>query len=318
MTDAEMELIAKLKALAAELGRKPTRDEFRGYIGNGSTRFGSFSFNQLCRLAGLDLHPNQRLTRFDPSPPKILLLDIETAPIELWSYGIREQYHSTSSIEHDWTLLSFAAKWLDSKQVIYHSVKPEAPRDDRLLTHEAYRLLNEADVVIVHNAKFDIGKLRSRFLFYDFPDNRPYRTVCTYRVAKKHFPGLSSHKLEYLAKYLGVIEKLDHSKFPGIELFKQCAKGNMEAFKVLKDYNVRDVITLEACYLRLRKYDKTIRWNVFIQDNACHCGSREFRNLEPIVTNTGAFKTKQCVSCGAVFREKENLIDSTIRKHLLL
>lgn len=317
LTDKDLELIEKLKALGRELGRKPTRDEF---VASGVSFYDmrKITFNGLLRLAGFELHPNQKLDSIDPIlKPRILILDIETAPLKVWSYGIREQHHGLESIDEDWTILSFAAKWLDSEEVIYHAVSPLDTRNDIPVIREAFFLLNQADVVIAHNANFDIKMLRSRFLFYEFPETRPFRTICTYQVAKRHFR-LTSYKLEYVAKYLRVIEKLDHAKFPGMKLFKECAAGNVEAFRELEDYNIRDIITTEAVYLKLRKYDKSIRWNVFFQDNQCECGGQDFRKLEPIITNVGAFNCFQCVDCGSVKREKSNLISPAIRKGLLV
>lgn len=317
LTDKDLELVEKLKELGRELGRKPTRDEFTA-SGVPHCQFRKLTFNGLLRLAGYDLHPNQKAQSIDPIlKPRVLLIDIEVAPLKLWSYGIRKQYHGVGSIDEDWTLLSFAAKWLDSEEIFYFSVTKENPRDDQKVAREAFFLLNQADVVIAHFASFDVKMLRARFFYYDFPEARPFRVVCTYQIARKHFR-LTSNKLEYLAKFLKVAEKKTHSSFPGMELFKQCALGNDDAFKELEDYNIGDIVTLEAIYLKLRKYDKTIRWNVFYQDNRCPCGSEEYRKLDPIVTNTGAFHCYQCVDCGSVQRKKENLIDVSIRKHLLV
>lgn len=316
ISDRDLELIEKLKQLGKDLGRKPTRDEFRD-SGVPNSNYRHLTFNGLLKLAGFELHPNQKATKIEAFDPVIVILDIEVAPLKLWSYGIREQYHGTESIDEDWTILSFAAKELNKEEIVYHAVSPDNPRDDEMVVREAFFLLNRADIIICHNAAFDIKMLQARFLFYDLPVRRPTREICTLRIARKHFR-LTSNKLEYLAKYLKVIEKLDHAKFAGMKLFKECAKGNPEAFQELFDYNVRDVITTEACYLRLRKFDKSIRFNVFYQDNICDCGSTEMRRIDPIATNIGIFKVHQCVECGKIYREKENLLSNDLRKHLMI
>jgi hypothetical protein len=312
----ELDLIEKLKGLAEALGRKPTRDEFREFLGQRSCRFGSLSFNQLLKLAGLPLHPNQLDTQIDPSPPKILLIDIELCNMEVRTWGIRDQYVSHTEIVKDWSVLSYAAKWLDKEDIIYDQVDPANPRNDKAVVRSAFDLMNQADIIVAHNAPFDTKRLRARWLYYEFERERERRVICTLSIARRHFQ-LTSNKLDYLAKYLGVIEKLDHGKYPGMKLFSECGNGNPDAFKELKDYNIRDVITLEAVYLRLRRYDKSIRYNIFNQENKCSCGSTEFRSVEPITTNTGVFRTYQCIECGFNLRDTKNLLSSQMRSDLL-
>lgn len=316
LSQKELELVEKLKAFHKELGVKPTRDQFMDYLGLKVTKFGSLTFNQLLKLAGLPLHPNQQLAEIDPSPPKILFIDIELANMEVRTWGIRDQYIPHTEIIKDWSVLSFAAKWSDSEEILYYEVDHMDPRNDRQVVREAFDLMNKADVVVAHNAPFDVKKLRSRWLYYEFERERHRRVICTLAIARRHF-SLSSNKLEYLAKYLGVIEKLDHGKYPGMKLFSECANGNPDAFKELRDYNVRDVLTLEGVFLKLRRYDSSIRYNVFNQDNVCSCGSKEFREVEPITTNSGVFKTWQCVECGFNLRDTKNLLSAQLRKTLL-
>ena len=44
--------------------------------------------------------------------PKILLLDIETAPMEVYVWGLYKQYIPHDNIIKDWCMLSWVAKWL--------------------------------------------------------------------------------------------------------------------------------------------------------------------------------------------------------------
>jgi hypothetical protein len=316
ISDRDLEIVEKLKRVANELGRRPTRTEFikLGPVTDWQLR--KITFNGYLQLAGLAIYPNKPLAEIEVYEPKILLIDIETAPLKLWSYGIREQYHAVNSIDEDWTLLSFAAKFLNEEKIHYFHVDPNSPRDDRSVAEEAYKLISQCDYLVAHNLAFDLKMLKARWLFYDFKVTRPFQKICTYQIAKSNFR-MTSNKLEYLAKYLNVIEKLDHGKFPGMELFKQCVNGNMEAFRELEDYNVRDVVTLEAIFLKLRRYDSRIRFSFFYQESTCSCGSKEFREVDPVATSTGIFRTQQCIECGKCFRDGKNLLSSTLRKSLL-
>jgi len=55
------------------------------------------------------------------SGPKVLILDIETAPIEAFTWGLWDQNVGLNQIKADWTVLSWAAKWLGTpaKAVMY-------------------------------------------------------------------------------------------------------------------------------------------------------------------------------------------------------
>jgi hypothetical protein len=316
LSQKELDFVEKLKALHKDLGIKPTRDQFMEYLGTRNPRFGSLTFNHLLRLAGLPLHPNQALAEIDPAPPKILFIDIEVCPMVVQSWGIRDQYIAHTEIISDWSILSFAAKWADSEDIIYYQVDPNDPRNDRDVCQKAFDLMNKAEVIVAHNSDFDTKKLRARWLFYGLEKERDRRSICTLKIARRNFK-LTSAKLDYLAKYLDVINKLDHGKFPGMKLFSECAKGNPEAFIELEIYNCRDVLTLEAVYLKLRRYDKSIRFNIFNQDNICSCGSKEFREVGPITTNAGVFRTWQCVECGYNLRDTKNLLSAQLRKSLM-
>ena len=51
--------------------------------------------------------------------PKILVIDIETSPLESWTWGIWDQNVSLEQIKTEWTILSFAAKWLGKRPILY-------------------------------------------------------------------------------------------------------------------------------------------------------------------------------------------------------
>ena len=43
--------------------------------------------------------------------PKILVFDIETAPITAYTWGLHDQNIGLGQIKSDWYILSWAAKW---------------------------------------------------------------------------------------------------------------------------------------------------------------------------------------------------------------
>jgi len=62
--------------------------------------------------------------------------------------------------------------------------------------------LTRADIVIAHNAPFDIGALRATLHHFGlrYPE---FDYFCTCRVAKRIWPDLANHKLNTLAAHIG-------------------------------------------------------------------------------------------------------------------
>ena len=59
-------------------------------------------------------------------------------------------------------------------------------------------MLNTAELVVIHNAPFDLGHLRAALTLYHLPAIRfPY--VCSLAVSRKNYPGMRSHSLDAMA-----------------------------------------------------------------------------------------------------------------------
>lgn len=67
--------------------------------------------------------------------------------------------------------------------------------------------INQADLVIAHNAQFDLRVLRSTLSHYGLvcPE---FKHLCTYRLAKCTWPEIENHRLETLAERIG--HKFNH------------------------------------------------------------------------------------------------------------
>lgn len=66
---------------------------------------------------------------------------------------------------------------------------------------ELLGLLTRSDIVIAHNAMFDIGVLRATLNHFDLPCPE-FDYLCTYRVAARIWPDLPNHKLNTLAAHI--------------------------------------------------------------------------------------------------------------------
>lgn len=244
--------------LSKQLGKFPTRSEFEPIVSERQYRK---HFGTLTNLKNLAL---KNMPEFGALPtivktPKILVFDIETAPILAHVWGLFDQNVGLNQIQSDWHVLSWSAKWLGDppSKVMYQDQRnAKDVTNDKKILESIRDLLNEADLVVTQNGvKFDSKKLNARFLFHEIESPSSYRHRDTLRMAKKHF-NFTSYKLEYMTdKFCKKYKKLKHKKFPGHELWKECLKGNKEAWNEMEKYNKHDVLATEELYNVLKQWD---------------------------------------------------------------
>lgn len=226
---------------------------------------------------------------------------METAPLLASVWELFDQNVGLEQIKADWHLLSYAAKWLGSKDVIYaDQSKAKDIEDDRVLLKQLRALLDEADMVCGHNVRnFDLKKINARLVLHGFNPPSPYKIIDTLEIAKRHFK-FSSNKLAFLSQHLCKAKKLDHKKFPGFMLWKECLAGNKEAWAEMKRYNIQDVISLEELYIRLRSWDSQHpNHGLYMKDSVCpKCGSDKVERRGFSYTGVGKYQRWQCRGCG--------------------
>lgn len=254
--------------------------------------------------------------------PKILLFDVETAPILGYVWGLWENNLGLNQIKSDWHLLAWAAKWLGdppSKTMYMDQRKAKDISNDKEILKGIWKLLDEADIVITQNGKsFDVKKLNARFIINGFRPPSSYRHVDTKRLASKKF-GFTSNSLAYMTdKLCTKYKKSSHAKFAGFDLWLQCLAGNIKAWKEMEKYNKYDVLSLEELYTKLRPWDNEINSDVYSDElhNRCSCGSKNYQKNGFAYTSTGKFQRYLCNSCGSETRAKVNLLSKEKKKSL--
>lgn len=256
--------------------------------------------------------------------PRVLIVDIETAPIEGYVWGIWEQNVGLEQIKTEWSILSYCAKWLGEKKLIYDDTSGRGPkkvRDDRKLLKGIWTLLDEADIVVAQNGqKFDIKKINARLIVNGFKPYSPIKIVDTLLVAKKHF-GFTSNKLAWQSQHLTDTPKDEHKNFPGFELWKACLADNPAAWKEMKKYNCRDVVATEKVYLKqlpwISNHPNVGTYAESIGAECPKCGSGKLHARGTVVLQQGKYVRLQCQGCGGWSRGKQNLIETPRRKRLL-
>lgn len=240
---------------------------------------------------------------------KILVFDIETAPLKSYIWGIWNQNlgHSLNMLESDWFMLTWSAKWLFDDKVMSDKLTPKevSNEDDKRISKSLWTLLEEADVVIAHNAlKFDIKRINTRFLKNGLKPPMPYQVIDTLIHARRRF-NITSNKLDYIGKFLGLGEKLSTG---GFDLWKRCMEGDSEALTEMETYNIQDVRLLEDVYLALLPFIKPHpNVGLFVAEDvhSCpSCGSTDLKWEGVYTTYANQYDACRCGNCGSIGRSR--------------
>lgn len=242
--------------------------------------------------------------------PKVLIWDIETSLSIVTTFQLKTDYISHDSIIQDWNILSAAWKWLNKPKVYAMSVSHRKVTDDKKLVVALRKVILEADIIVGHNSdKFDHKKLNTRLLFHGLqplPSIRSLLTVDTLKEARKHF-SFTSNRLDYIAKYLGVGEKLPH----GNGLWMKVLMGDKQALVDMVKYNKHDVYPLqEGVYKKLLPYIDHPNVGGIFNDGRPHCrncGSEKMHIRGNSITRTGLRNKRfQCQDCGHYMQERKS------------
>lgn len=242
--------------------------------------------------------------------PKMLVIDIETSPLLARVWALHNNYINLGQMDLDWHLMSFAAKWYDSDEIIYMDQRNTKDiSDDSKMCKVLWKLLDEAEIVITQNGKrFDTKKINARFIHNKTNGRKSpssYRQIDTFLIAKRHF-GFTSNKLEYMTdKFCVQYKKLKHGKYPGNVLWEECLKGNMEAWDEMEKYNKYDILSLQELYDILVPWDDRINFTIYHEEDKCSCGSTEFKENGVYYTNANKYQRYVCKKCGKEYRDKK-------------
>lgn len=244
---------------------------------------------------------------------KILAFDIETSPLLVYAWGLGEQHLSIEQIHTDWRILSFSAKWVGEKELFY--VDRRKTKSEKPLLDALWKLLDSADIVLTQNGKsFDCKKVNAKFKEYDIPPPSPYKHIDTLQLARKHF-GFTSNKLAYLTDKLCSAKKSSHKKYPGLELWKECLKGNEDAWNEMEKYNKQDVVALEELYYEIAPWDATVDRS---DRGLCRvCDSNNLQKRGFTISVAGKYQKFQCQDCGAWQRSSVSELSKTERERKL-
>lgn len=224
--------------------------------------------------------------------PKILLLDIETAPNVGYTWGKWEQ--NVIEFAEEWYILSVAYQWYGGPT---HCISlPQYGGSERRLLLRLRELLDEADIIVAQNGDaFDIKKINTRLLIHRISPPSPYRSIDTLKIAKQRF-AFTSNKLDDIGATLDEGRKIQHR---GFEMWKGCMAGRRTDWRDMVRYNKQDVELLGRIYKRF------IPWMTKAPNASCYglhcprpgCGGTEFTARGWAYSQTKKFQRFQCKKC---------------------
>jgi uncharacterized protein YprB with RNaseH-like and TPR domain len=173
---------------------------------------------------------------------KTLFLDIETTPMQVYTWGLFDQNISINQIIKSTEMLCFGARWLGEKKVIFKSVHHDGKK---AMLENLHKIMDEADVLVGWNsAGFDHKHINREFLENGMKPPSPVKDLDLMSITKSNFL-FPSNKLDYVAQKLGVGSKVKHS---GFSLWIKCMEGDEKSWKEMKAYQIQDVNLLVDLY----------------------------------------------------------------------
>lgn len=245
--------------------------------------------------------------------PRILTLDIETSPNVAHVWGLFKQTVSLNQLIESTEVISFAAKWHDSDEVIFYSIydfekKQITSKAKQRMLRAAHALIDVADIVIHYNGKsFDMPHLRREFWRYEMPPPSPVKEVDLLQAVRSQFR-MTSNKLQYVSTYVGLEGKVETG---GHELWLGCMAGDYDSWLLMREYNKWDVVQTELLYDRMLPWIPGHPHMGLYEDevHACQrCGSTNLTKQGFAYTLTGKYQQYRCGKCKSWSRGKKNLM----------
>lgn len=254
------------------------------------------------------------------SQAKVLLFDIETAPMLSYHWGLWNQNIQQSNVVKPSCMITWSAKWLFEEEVFNFKVTPEeiVERDDKRITLALWDMLDESDIVIAHNLNgFDRKVANQRFLKYNLPPPSFYETIDTLTHSRRQFKH-PSNRLDDICSFLGIEGKMETPK----GLWQQAVEGSQEAIDIMAEYCDQDVRILEDVYLAMRPYIKP-HPNIGLLESGkgykCpSCGHTEHEFAGEYRTYVNVYDNLRCKSCGSLSRSRVANTPKEVRDSLLV
>jgi predicted RNA-binding Zn-ribbon protein involved in translation (DUF1610 family) len=231
--------------------------------------------------------------------PRILLLDLETAPNIVTAFAINIKHGLPyQNILRERYILTAAWIWFGERKIHGLTITQRLPHDDKSLVIRLAKEIAKADVIVGHWATaFDFPWIKGRLLYHKLPPLAPATELDTCKLARRLFY-LNSAKLDYLGQYLGVGGKAHQG---GHVLWQRCILNDHAAFRQMLKYNKHDVWLLEKIFRRMVPHmPPALNHRLLVGTHVCPtCGSLKLQRRGKRFTRKYVWARYQCQKCGA-------------------
>lgn len=258
-----------------------------------------------------------------PKKPKILILDVETTADIVATFGrFKVNVGEQNIIQQGNQIATAAWKFLGDSEVQtayskFTGFEIDLDTEYELL-FELYEAMKEAEAVVIHNARFDLGTIQHRMLAHGMGRLPTVKVIDTLMIARKYLK-LRSNKLDSITKYFGLSNKIENS---GISLWIKVQQGDKQALAEMLKYNIGDVEALEDVYNKFLPLNQGTSLSVFTDLETKRCTSCGSHNVNPtgrkVTTSLSAFDEYECTDCGAKMRNRVNSLTKEQRSNILM
>lgn len=226
---------------------------------------------------------------------RVLIYDLETAPLLGHFWRITQDYINPEGIHHDTFLLSWSAKWRGENKIYSQALEPNealAQNDYRIVEGMA-DLVREADYIVAHNIeRFDYKMLNVRVAQLGLEPLGPVQMIDTKKILKRDF-GMASTSLDYAAEFFG----LGRKKKMTFDDWQDCYRGDPAALRKMERYNRHDTKLLGDLFEVILPYARSMPRLVEGGVGCVYCGSTDVQRRGYKHTAAGSYAQFQCNRC---------------------
>ncbi|MEK3889232.1 exonuclease domain-containing protein [Bacillus sp. FSL K6-3431] len=176
----------------------------------------------------------------------------------------------------------------------------------------------ENQMIIAHNASFDIGVLRDSLTrIHETEPNFQYG--CSYRIAKKVWPNLYNHKLSTVANYLSIslkhhdaLEDARASAIITLEAMEKTKTGSIQELSILHKLKLGSPTSSSKQPTRSRKSSQDASLKRIVPENIITNTKHPFYGTNIVFTGkmmsmTRPMAAQYAVNCGAACKDRVDL-----------
>ena len=257
---------------------------------------------------------------------KILAYDVENLPMITNTWGLFGQNINHKNIIEHASIISVAWGFVGETKINLTSIADCKSRlerniyDDYHPVAQFHKVLNsnEEFVLLAHNGdQFDTKKLNTAFLRHNLPPVNPRQSIDTLKEARRLFR-IDSNRLDYIARFLGVGEKMDTGgqdlwnnilqwKYPeyGTKPNKALA---LSALTYMGKYNKHDIVILKRVFEKMRnriKIPNALLYSPQAGSLRCpDCLGAKFVTKGFRYTGISKIPRYRCLSCKRMFTQR--------------